>query len=88
MLVFCLVTAMSKMSPPLSEALNTQTHRTSLHVGGFRDGQRCVELVTQADEQLACGEQSGGFRGSVNECGKRRGVPQTPFFFFFFFTSG
>lgn len=44
----------------------------------------CVETVTPTaclwcDEQLACGEEFGGFRRSVNDCGKKRGVPQTFF---------
>lgn len=46
-----------------------------------------MELVTPAaclwrEEQLACSEEFGGFTGSVNDWGKKKGVPQSFFSFF------
>lgn len=46
----------------------------------------CVELVNPAsclwcEEQLACSEEFWGFTGSVNDWGKKKGVPQSFFFF-------
>lgn len=62
-----------------SEALESQTCETpSARRRLWRWTKTCAEQVTPTaclwrDEQLACGEALGSFRGSANECGKRRG---------------